>query len=44
MTTTVVIADDEELIRSGLRAILDAAPGEAATGAQVVPLVRELRH
>ncbi|BFV60069.1 response regulator transcription factor [Kitasatospora sp. CMC57] len=44
----VVIADDERLVRLGLRAILDAEPdmtvvGEAATGAEVVPLVRELR-
>ncbi|MFJ8042459.1 response regulator [Kitasatospora sp. NPDC096147] len=44
----VVIADDERLVRLGLRAILNAEPdlevvGEAASGAEVVPLVRELR-
>ncbi|WP_354644873.1 response regulator transcription factor [Kitasatospora camelliae] len=44
----VVIADDERLVRAGLRIVLDAEPdltvvGEAATGAEVVPLVRELR-
>jgi DNA-binding NarL/FixJ family response regulator len=44
----VVIADDERLVRLGLRAILNAEPdltvvGEAANGAEVVPLVRELR-
>ena len=44
----VVIADDEALIRTGLRAILEAEPdltvaGEAADGAEVVPLVRRLR-
>ncbi|GAA1143195.1 DNA-binding NarL/FixJ family response regulator [Kitasatospora gansuensis] len=44
----VVIADDERLVRLGLRAILDAEPdltvvGEAATGAEVIPVVRELR-
>jgi DNA-binding NarL/FixJ family response regulator len=45
MTIRVVIVDDEPLIRSGLRAIVDAEPdltvvGEAADGAEVVPLVR----
>ncbi|MER5864895.1 response regulator transcription factor [Kitasatospora sp. NPDC002040] len=44
----VVIADDERLVRLGLRAILDAEPdltvvGEASTGAEVVSVVRELR-
>jgi DNA-binding NarL/FixJ family response regulator len=44
----VVLADDEALIRTGLRAIIDAEPdlavtGEAADGAEVVPLVRRLR-
>jgi DNA-binding NarL/FixJ family response regulator len=42
---TVVLVDDEPLIRSGLRAIIDAEPdlsvvGEAADGAEVVPVVR----
>jgi DNA-binding NarL/FixJ family response regulator len=45
---SVVIADDEALIRTGLRAIIEAEPdltvaGEAADGAEVVPLVRRLR-
>ncbi|WP_327676086.1 response regulator transcription factor [Kitasatospora sp. NBC_00458] len=44
----VVIADDERLVRMGLRVVIDAEPdltvvGEAADGAAVVPLVRELR-
>ena len=44
----VLIADDEALIRSALRAIVDAEDdltvvGEAATGAEVLPLVRQLR-
>ncbi|MFI5530647.1 response regulator [Kitasatospora sp. NPDC051853] len=48
MTLRVVIADDERLVRMGLRAILNAEPdlevvGEAANGAEVVSLVRELR-
>ncbi|GAA3029743.1 response regulator transcription factor [Kitasatospora albolonga] len=48
MTVRVVIADDERLVRMGLRAILNAEPdlevvGEAANGAEVVSLVRELR-
>jgi DNA-binding NarL/FixJ family response regulator len=46
--TSVVIADDEALIRTGLRAIIEAEPdltvaGEAADGAEVIPLVRRLR-
>jgi DNA-binding NarL/FixJ family response regulator len=46
--TTVVIADDEELFRSGLRMIVEAAPGievlaEAADGVQAVAQVRQLR-
>ena len=46
--TDVLIADDEPLIRTGLRAIIDAEPdfqvvGEAADGAEVLPLVRTLR-
>ncbi|WP_079008396.1 response regulator transcription factor [Streptomyces sp. XY431] len=44
----VVIADDERLVRTGLRVVIDAEPdltvvGEAADGVEVVPLVRELR-
>ncbi|TDC77471.1 response regulator [Streptomyces hainanensis] len=45
---TVLIADDEELTRTGLRVLLSAQPdlsvvGEAATGAEVLPAVRQLR-
>ncbi|MFI9200975.1 response regulator [Streptomyces sp. NPDC053048] len=51
MTTApirVVLADDEHLVRTALRAILGAEPGlevvgEATTGAEAVSLVRELR-
>ncbi|MFD5158972.1 response regulator [Streptomyces hawaiiensis] len=44
----VVLADDERMVRTALRAILSAEPdldvvGEAATGAQAVSVVRELR-
>ncbi|MGW6546680.1 response regulator [Streptomyces massasporeus] len=44
----VVIADDERMVRTALRAILSAEPGlvvvgEAATGAEAVSVVRELR-
>ena len=44
----VLIVDDDELIRLGLRAIIGAEPdltvvGEAADGADVVPAVRRLR-
>ncbi|WP_228919428.1 response regulator [Streptomyces sp. DH20] len=44
----VVLADDERMVRSALRAILSAEPdlevaGEAATGAEAVAVVRELR-
>lgn len=44
----IVVADDEQMIRTALRAILSAEPdlevvGEAATGAQAVSVVRELR-
>ena len=47
MTTTVVIADDQELIRTGFRLILDGQPdievvGEAADGGAAVDLVRRL--
>jgi len=46
--TTVLIVDDDELIRVALRAIIDAQPdlevvGEAADGAEVPPLVARLR-
>ena len=46
--TSVLLVDDEELIRAGLRAIIDAEPdltvvGEAGDGAEVLPLVRKLR-
>jgi DNA-binding NarL/FixJ family response regulator len=45
---SVVVVDDEPLIRSGLRAIIDAEPdltvvGEAADGAEVLPVVRRTR-
>ncbi|MFJ7159447.1 response regulator [Streptomyces sp. NPDC101118] len=48
MPVTVLLVDDEPLVRAGLRAVLDAQPdievvGEAADGAAVVPLVRSLR-
>ncbi|WP_309029912.1 response regulator transcription factor [Streptomyces alfalfae] len=44
----VVLADDERMVRTALRAILSAEPGievvgEAATGAEAVSAVRELR-
>ena len=45
---SLLIADDQELVREGLRTILDAQPdmevvGEAETGRQAVRRVRELR-
>ncbi|TCC29321.1 response regulator transcription factor [Kribbella sindirgiensis] len=45
MTLSVVVVDDEPLIRSGLRAIINAEEdltvvGEAGDGAEVLPLVR----
>jgi DNA-binding NarL/FixJ family response regulator len=48
MTITVLIADDQALIRSGLRAIIESEPGlevvgEAADGAEAVEAVRRLR-
>ena len=46
--TRVVIADDQELIRAGLRLVIDRAPGltvvgEAATGHDAVRVAREAR-
>ena len=48
MSLGVLLVDDEPLIRSGLRAIINAEPdlaviGEAEDGAAVTPLVRRLR-
>ena len=48
MTVTVLIADDQEIIRTGLRMILDAQPdievvGEAADGLEAVRRADELR-
>ncbi|MER6122652.1 response regulator transcription factor [Streptomyces sp. NPDC001795] len=44
----IVLADDERMVRTALRAILSAEPdlevvGEAATGAEAVSVVRDLR-
>lgn len=44
----IVLADDERMVRTALRVILDAEPGlevvgEAATGAEAVSVVRALR-
>lgn len=44
----VVLADDHELVRAGLRALIDASPGlevvgEASDGQQAVARARELR-
>ncbi len=46
--TSVLVVDDEALVRAGLRTIVDteddlAVVGEAADGAEVLPLVRRLR-
>jgi DNA-binding NarL/FixJ family response regulator len=48
MALEVFIAEDHNLVRSGIRALLDAAPdlkvvGEAANGRQAVEMVRQLR-
>ncbi|WP_274555481.1 response regulator [Streptomyces spiramyceticus] len=48
MTTRILIADDQEDVRSGFRLILDSQPdmtvvGEAADGAAAVELARALR-
>jgi DNA-binding NarL/FixJ family response regulator len=48
MTVRVVLADDQPLVRAGLRVVIADTPdldvaGEAATGAQAVALARDLR-
>ncbi|MCB5181415.1 response regulator [Streptomyces antimicrobicus] len=48
MPITVLLVDDEPLVRAGLRAVLEAQAdievvGEAADGAAVIPLIRQLR-
>jgi DNA-binding NarL/FixJ family response regulator len=48
MAISVLIADDQTLVRQGLRAIIDSEPGltvvgEAADGAEAVEAVRRLR-
>jgi len=48
MTIRVLVADDQEIVRTGLRMILDAQPGievvaEARDGREAVRLARELR-
>ena len=48
MSIRVVVADDQEIVRTGLRMILDAQPdidvvGEAADGRAAVALARRLR-
>ena len=48
MSVRVLIADDQELVRTGLRMILDAQPdievvGEASDGAEAIALARSIR-
>ena len=48
MSVRVLIADDQELVRTGLRMILDAQPGievvgEASDGAEAVSLARDIQ-
>jgi DNA-binding NarL/FixJ family response regulator len=48
MTIRVLVADDQEIVRTGLRMILDAQPGievvgDAADGRAAVALARQLR-
>ena len=48
MTVRVIIADDQEIVRTGLTMILDAQPGievvgQAADGRQAIQLARQLR-
>ena len=48
MSVRVLVADDQEIVRTGLRMILDAQPGidvvaEARDGAEAVALARRLR-
>jgi DNA-binding NarL/FixJ family response regulator len=48
MSIRVLVADDQEIVRTGLRMILDAQPGidvvaEARDGAEAVALARRLR-
>ena len=48
MTIRVLVADDQEIVRTGLRMILNAHPdievvGEAADGREAVALARQLR-
>jgi DNA-binding NarL/FixJ family response regulator len=48
MTVRVVLADDQPLVRAGLRVVIADTPdldvvGEAGTGAQAVALARDLR-
>ena len=48
MTTRVLVADDQALVRAGFRLLVDSAPdlevvGEAADGAEAVELTRRQR-
>ena len=48
MTIRVLLADDQALLRAGLRVLIDSAPdlevaGEASTGQEAVKLARETR-